>query len=77
MGARGNSGVILSQVFKGLGDAVADVDFIGGRELAEALGQGYAAAFASVSEPVDGTILTVARDAAAAAARSVASERRA
>ncbi len=71
MGARGNSGVILSQVFKGLGNAVAGVEFIAGRELAEALRQGYDAAFASVSEPVDGTILTVARDAAAAAARSV------
>ena len=40
MGARGNSGVILSQLFRGLGEAVSGVDEIGGRELADALKQG-------------------------------------
>lgn len=70
MGARGNSGVILSQIFRGLGDAVAGSEQIGGRELAEALDQGYRAAFAAVAHPVEGTILTVARDAAEAAARA-------
>ena len=68
MGARGNSGVILSQVFRGLGEAVADAPQIGGRELVGALEQGCSAAFAAVAEPVEGTMLTVVRDASRAAA---------
>lgn len=71
MGARGNSGVILSQILRGLGDAVAGSEQIGGRELADALDQGCRAAFAAVAHPVEGTILTVARDAAGAAAGAV------
>jgi DAK2 domain fusion protein YloV len=67
MGARGNSGVILSQLFRGLGEAVAGVESVGGRELAEAIRQGCNAAFGAVTQPVEGTILTVARDAAGAA----------
>jgi DAK2 domain fusion protein YloV len=67
MGARGNSGVILSQIFRGLGEAVEETYSIGGAELAEALRQGCAAAFAAVAKPVEGTILTVARDVAEAA----------
>ncbi|HUR17119.1 MAG TPA: DAK2 domain-containing protein [Candidatus Limnocylindrales bacterium] len=67
MGARGNSGVILSQLFRGIGEAVEGSNTIGGSELAEALTMGSRAAFASVSRPVEGTILTVARDAAEAA----------
>ena len=71
MGARGNSGVILSQLFRGLGEAVNDVDQIGGRELARALKQGCDAAFSAVAQPVEGTILTVVRDASAAAAQAL------
>ncbi len=71
MGARGNSGVILSQLFRGLGEAVNDVEEIGGRELANALKQGCEAAFSAVSQPVEGTILTVVRDASTAAAEAL------
>jgi DAK2 domain fusion protein YloV len=71
MGARGNSGVILSQLFRGLGEAVSGVDEIGGRELAEALKQGCEAAFSAVAHPVEGTILTVVRDASTAAAAAL------
>ena len=71
MGARGNSGVILSQLFRGLGEAVNDVDQIGGLELARALKQGCDAAFSAVAQPVEGTILTVVRDASAAAAQAL------
>jgi DAK2 domain fusion protein YloV len=70
MGARGNSGVILSQLFRGLGEAVDATHAIGGIELAEALRQGCRAAFAAVAKPVEGTILTVARDVADAASRA-------
>ena len=71
MGARGNSGVILSQLFRGLGEAVNDVEEIGGRELVNALKQGCEAAFSAVSQPVEGTILTVVRDASTAAAEAL------
>ncbi len=67
MGARGNSGVILSQLFRGVGESVADVELVGGREFAAAIRQGCDAAFKAVSQPVEGTILTVARDVADAA----------
>ena len=67
MGARGNSGVILSQLFRGFGQAIDGSEVIGGMELAEALNQGSRAAFAAVARPVEGTILTVAREAAEAA----------
>lgn len=70
MGARGNSGVILSQLFRGLGDAVAKSDAIGGRDLARALDHGCRAAFAAVAAPVEGTMLTVTRDASTAAAKA-------
>ncbi|HEV3484294.1 MAG TPA: DAK2 domain-containing protein, partial [Vicinamibacterales bacterium] len=67
MGARGNSGVILSQLFRGFGEAIDGSRAVGGIELAEALNQGCRQAFAAVARPVEGTILTVARDAADAA----------
>ena len=51
MGARGNSGVILSQLFRGFGQAIDGSQAIGGLELAEALKQGCRAAFASVARP--------------------------
>lgn len=70
MGARGNSGVILSQFFRGIAEALHDRDEFDGRDLARALDKGCDAAFAAVARPVEGTILTVARDASRAAARA-------
>ncbi|MEA2538308.1 MAG: fatty acid kinase [Chloroflexota bacterium] len=67
MGARGNSGVILSQIISGMARAIAGQKRIDGRDLARALGQGSETAYAAVKEPVEGTILTVIREAAAAA----------
>ena len=67
-GARGNSGVILSLLFRGFAKAVKDKDVIDGRELAIALDFGVAAAYKAVMKPAEGTILTVSRLAAALAA---------
>jgi len=67
-GARGNSGVILSLLFRGLAKAVKDKDTIDGRDFAIALDFGVAAAYKAVMKPAEGTILTVSRLAAAAAA---------
>ncbi len=67
-GARGNSGVILSLLFRGFGKAVKDKDAIDGRDLAIALDFGVAAAYKAVMKPAEGTILTVSRLAAAKAA---------
>ena len=67
-GARGNSGVILSLLFRGLSKAVKDRDTIDGRDLAIALDFGVAAAYKAVMKPAEGTILTVSRLAAARAA---------
>ena len=67
-GARGNSGVILSLLFRGFSKAVKDKDEINGRDLAIALDFGVAAAYKAVMKPAEGTILTVSRLAAARAA---------
>ena len=67
MGARGNSGVILSQVWRGFADALEGNDTVSGAELAEALERASATAYAGLVHPVEGTILTVLRDAADAA----------
>ena len=67
-GARGNSGVILSQLFRGFAKAVKDKDTIDGRDLAIALDFGVAAAYKAVMKPAEGTILTVSRLTAARAA---------
>ena len=67
-GARGNSGVILSLLFRGFAKAVKDKDAIDGRDLAIALDYGVAAAYKAVMKPAEGTILTVSRLAAARAA---------
>lgn len=67
MGARGNSGVILSQIFRGLAEELGGKGSFGGREFAAGLTQGAAVAYKALSHPVEGTILTVARDAAVAA----------
>ena len=67
-GARGNSGVILSLIFRGFSKAVKGKDTIDGRDLAIALDFGVAAAYKAVMKPAEGTILTVSRLAAAQAA---------
>ena len=64
MGARGNSGVILSQLFRGFSKAVAGKETIDARELAEAFKRGVDMAYKAVMKPVEGTILTVSREAA-------------
>ena len=67
-GARGNSGVILSLLFRGFAKGVKDKQTINGRDLAIALDYGVAAAYKAVMKPAEGTILTVSRLAAAGAA---------
>jgi DAK2 domain fusion protein YloV len=67
VGARGNSGVILSQIFSGLSQSLDGKDAINGQELAEALTKASTVAYAGLSNPVEGTILTVMREAAEAA----------
>lgn len=64
MGARGNSGVILSQLFRGFGQKVVGLDELDGHDLAAALQNGVEVAYKAVMKPVEGTILTVARGAA-------------
>ena len=67
-GARGNSGVILSLLFRGFAKAIKDRETMDGRDLAIALDFGVAAAYKAVMKPAEGTILTVSRMAAARAA---------
>jgi DAK2 domain fusion protein YloV len=64
MGARGNSGVILSQLFRGFSKFVAGQDNIDASQFAAALEQGVNTAYQAVVKPVEGTILTVSREAA-------------
>jgi uncharacterized protein len=64
MGARGNSGVILSQLFRGFSKAIEQKNVINGREFAHALESGVETAYKAVMKPVEGTILTVAKDSA-------------
>ncbi|MDP2949115.1 MAG: DAK2 domain-containing protein [Chloroflexota bacterium] len=67
MGARGNSGVILSQIIRGLASAAQGWQHLDAPALAQGLAQGATTAYKAVSQPVEGTILTVMREAAAAA----------
>ncbi|MFC4101002.1 DAK2 domain-containing protein [Paenibacillus xanthanilyticus] len=64
MGARGNSGVILSQLFRGFSKSVAGAEEINSLQLAAAFQHGVDAAYKAVVKPVEGTILTVAKEAA-------------
>ncbi|UHA75791.1 DAK2 domain-containing protein [Paenibacillus sp. 481] len=63
MGARGNSGVILSQLFRGFSRGVAGLDEINAVQFANALQSGVDTAYKAVVKPVEGTILTVAKEA--------------
>ena len=64
MGARGNSGVITSQLFRGFSQAIKDKDELTGQDLALAFQSGVEVAYKAVMKPVEGTILTVSRGAA-------------
>ena len=66
MGARGNSGVITSQILRGLAEGLAGKRRFGGLDLANALALGTKTAYGAVTKPVEGTILTVIREAGAA-----------
>lgn len=67
MGARGNSGVILSQLFRGFSKAMEGKETVNASEFAHAFSQGVETAYKAVMKPVEGTILTVARESAHAA----------
>ncbi|HMJ39622.1 MAG TPA: DAK2 domain-containing protein [Verrucomicrobiae bacterium] len=73
MGARGNSGVILSQIFRGFARAVEGKSSLTPAELAAAFEEAANAAYRAVNKPTEGTILTVAREAGRAAAAAAAS----
>ena len=75
MGARGNSGVITSQILRGLAEGLAGKTKFNALYLANALDQGTKAAYGAVAKPVEGTILTVIREASAAAVASAERER--
>ncbi|TMW74061.1 DAK2 domain-containing protein [Alteribacter natronophilus] len=64
MGARGNSGVILSQLFRGFSKSVEGKEVLSGKDLGKAFEHGVEMAYKAVMKPVEGTILTVAKDAA-------------
>jgi DAK2 domain fusion protein YloV len=67
MGARGNSGVILSQILRGIAGTFSTVTEVSGAKLAEALKAASVAAYDAVLKPIEGTILTVVRESADAA----------
>src|SRR5437773_5059225 len=73
MGARGNSGVILSQIFRGFARAVEGKSSLTPAELAAAFEEAANAAYRAVNKPTEGTILTVAREAGRAAATAASS----
>ncbi|MBC2296177.1 DAK2 domain-containing protein [Listeria welshimeri] len=66
MGARGNSGVILSQLFRGFSKSIENKETLNAEEFANAFVKGVETAYKAVMKPVEGTILTVAREAAKA-----------
>jgi DAK2 domain fusion protein YloV len=70
MGARGNSGVILSQIIRGIARGIEGKEAFDGGALAEAFQSATQTAYRAVSKPVEGTILTVMKDSAEAAARA-------
>ena len=71
MGARGNSGVILSQILRGLAQDMTDKETLTGTDLADALEEASRMAYKGLSNPVEGTILTVIKDSSTAARKLV------
>ncbi len=74
MGARGNSGVILSQILRGLADTFRSADTVGTDQIVDALDRASDAAYEAVMRPVEGTILTVLRECAEAAGQADTAE---
>ncbi len=72
MGARGNSGVILSQLFRGFSKEILEKETLSAEDLANAFKNGVETAYKAVMKPVEGTILTVSRGAAIAAEKKAA-----
>jgi len=72
MGARGNSGVILCQILRGLATSFADAEHVDGPVFAKGLAAATEGAYQAVGKPVEGTILTVVREAAEAATAAAA-----
>ena len=72
MGARGNSGVILSQIWSGMAIGLSDKETFNGKDLAMALTQASETAYKGLSNPVEGTILTVMKDASKAGQKQAA-----
>ncbi|MEW6553260.1 MAG: DAK2 domain-containing protein [Actinomycetota bacterium] len=70
MGARGNSGVVLSQILKGMTEVIAESEAVDVQVMAGALIRGSEVAYRAVMKPVEGTILTVVREASEEGARS-------
>src|SRR5699024_5098695 len=75
MGARGNSGVILSQLFRGFAKGMEQKQTATAMDLANALDNGVKTAYKAVMKPVEGTILTVAKDAAKIAVNEAKQEK--
>ncbi len=76
MGARGNSGVVLSQVLRGLTQVLEEHESVGVHELARALKRGSEVAYRAVMKPVEGTILTVVREASEEGERAAGETRK-
>lgn len=74
MGARGNSGVILSQLFRGFSKSIEHKESLNGSEFAAAFEAGVETAYKAVMKPVEGTILTVAKDAGKKAVQAAQNE---
>ena len=72
MGARGNSGVILSQIIRGICDVVGEAEVFDAQLVADALAHSKTVAYQAVRKPVEGTILTVLKDSAKAASEESA-----
>jgi len=72
MGARGNSGVILSQIFRGMAKQLEGKDNMNGAEWAQALAEASRVAYKGLSKPTEGTILTVMKDIANTAEKAAA-----
>ncbi|MBV1818075.1 DAK2 domain-containing protein [Bacteroidales bacterium MSK.15.36] len=70
MGARGNSGVILSQILRGIAKGLENKEVVNGEQLAESIIEGSKSAYKAVMRPTEGTILTIIRAAGEAADKS-------
>lgn len=71
LGARGNSGVILSQIFAGVGEELSKYEVVGAKELAKAYKNGIKKSYSAVQNPTEGTILTVFRESTEYAADNI------